>query len=271
MLLYNKRVMYSSRILRPGMYTIDQENKVVVDIVVPPPEAIIPGTGDEAADDNMAPGGSEHHKVTAEEQSKYLVSQAKAQGEQIVQDAIVEASAKRADILHKAGIEAEKLYENAKAQGYKDGMDSCQAEGNAIRAEANALKEQAIADRKHAEDTLEPEIFDIIMGVVDKLIGTSVAINPAIVVNLIKQGLASATITGDVIVYVSPQDLEHVQAHKDELLALTDGSVKLEVVKDLSLNPTDCVIETPFGSIDSSLGQQYEQLRADLTYIFNNR
>ena len=261
----------SRRVMKPGTYTIDQENRVVLDIVTPPSEAIIPGTGNVAADENMAEGGSEHHKVSAEEQSKYLVSQAKAQGEQIVQDAIIEGSTKRADIIKKAEAEAVQIHADAQDKGYKDGMDACAEEAQAIRAEAQQVLDSAYAERKAMEDSLEPEMVDIIMSITNKLIGDTIKLNPAVVINLIKQGLSASTITGDVIVYVSPQDFEQVLANKDELLTMTDGSVKLEIVKDLSLNPTDCVIETPFGNVDSSLGQQYDNLISDLTYILNQK
>jgi flagellar assembly protein FliH len=257
--------------MKPGTYTIDQENRVVLDIVTPPPEAIIPGTGNAEADENMATGGSEHHKVSAEEQSKFLVSQAKAQGEQIVQDAIIEGSNKRAEIIKKAEAEAIQIHADAQDKGYSDGMNACTEQANAIRAEAQQVLESAYAERKALEESLEPEMVSLVIDVIEKLIGDTIKLNPAAVVNLIKQGLSASTITGDVIVYVSPQDFEQVQANKEELLAMADGSVKLEIVKDLSLNPTDCVIETPFGNVDSSLGQQYENLKSDLMYILNQK
>jgi len=262
---------YNNRILKPGTYTIDQHNKVVVDIVTPPPEAIIPGTGNTDANEDMAPGSSEHHKISAEEQSKYLVSQAKAQGEQIVNDAIIEGSTKRAEIIRKAETDAIEICDNARKEGYQDGINSCNAEASEIIATAQKQLDDACAERKQMQENLEPEMVNLILDITKKLFGDIVKLNPAVVTNLIKQGLQSATITGDVIVYVSPQDFEQVQSRKDELLAMTDGSVKLDIVKDLSLNQSDCVIETPFGSIDSSLGQQFETLCADLTYILNNK
>jgi flagellar biosynthesis/type III secretory pathway protein FliH len=39
-------------------------------------------------------------------------------------------------------------------------------------------------------------------------------------------------------------------------------------VKDLSLNPTDCIIETPYGNIDCSLERQMQDLIENLYYIY---
>jgi flagellar assembly protein FliH len=150
-------------------------------------------------------------------------------------------------------------------------MERAQADGDLIREEAQQTLNDAIAERAAMQEALEPEIIEMIIGITEKLLGNIVEVNPAIIVNLVKQGFAAAAISGDVKVNVSAEDYDAVSKSKNELLALTDGASKVTVVKDLSLSPMDCVIETEFGNIDCSLGQQFESLKANLTYILNNK
>ena len=259
-------MLFSNRVLKVGTIEVDNENKVFINGVPPVDEAFDDSPSEE---DVQAKKAMDLKKI--ESKAKKIVARAEEQAEQILAEARVGANKERDSIISQAKTEAAALLVESKEKGYKDGMDSATQEGEAIKAEATKVLNEARATRQEMLDNLEPEVVQIILDVIEKLLVTSVNINPAVIVNLIKQGLESSTITGDVKIYVSAQDYESAMEQKDDILALTDGSVKLEIVKDLSLNPADCVIETPFGSIDSSLGQQYEALRENLIYILSNR
>jgi len=53
------------------------------------------------------------------------------------------------------------------------------------------------------------------------------------------------------------------------LLAAVEGGAEVEIVKDLSLGKAECIIETPYGSVDCSLEGQIEQMRESLMMILN--
>ena len=251
-----------NRVLKAGTVNVDQDNKVVIDAGQSSEQ--LSGTEDNKAYEP-------NKEAQAQSAAKRIIRQAEQQAEEIVSSARASSAQEQVVIRQNAEAEAARLLSESRDMGYKDGMNTATREGDAIKAEAQQVLESAIAERKAMQESLEPEIVELVIGITDKLLNKTMAINPAIITNLIKQGLTSAVITGDVIIYVSPQDLEQVLEHKDELMAHADGSVKLEIVKDLSLNPMDCVIETPFGDIDCSLGQQFESLKANLSYILNNK
>lgn len=254
---------FSNRILKVGTVAIDSDNRVVIDIG---PQA------EQGADDDVERLGREPlDTAAAEAKAGTIIHKAKRQAEQIINDARITATAEQSKIIQEAEAEAAKILSEVKDRAYNEGMAAATEEGEAIKAEAEQVLKRAEAARKAMHENLEPEMVNLVIDIIEKLLLDTVTLNPAVIVNLIKQGLSSATITGEVKVYVSEQDFKEATERKDELLALTDGSVKLELVKDLSLNPTDCVIETPFGSIDASLGQQYETLRENLTYLLETR
>jgi flagellar assembly protein FliH len=103
--------------------------------------------------------------------------------------------------------------------------------------------------------------------------GDAVEINPGVVTALIRAGFAGATLStkGEITVRVSAQDYEEVAAHKDEIMALVGGAAELSILQDMSLAPTDCLIDTPYGRIDCSLKPQYKALRENLVYLLSQK
>jgi flagellar assembly protein FliH len=241
---------------------MDRENKVVIDVSDPSLFESIDLLGDTELLE-------EEREITPEEQTARLLQAAHNEAEQIILDAQAAGIAEQAAMRNAAKSEINVAMEQAKEQGYQEGMTAATREGDAIRAQARQVLAEAQAERKSMQQNLEPEMVNLLIRILDKLVGNAVTLNPDIILALVKLGIQNATITGDVVVYVSPDDYETVAENKDTIMALTDGSVKLEITKDLSLNPMDCIIETPFGNIDCSLGQQLESLRANITYLLN--
>ena len=248
-----------NRIYKRGVLNVETESKYVIEVY---PQSELDDT-DEQSD-------PEKKEKDAQKSASRIIRHAERQAEEIKSNALKAAAEKQEAIKKNAEAEAAKIFSESRDMGYKKGMDVATDEGEAIKAEARQILADAKAEREEMQKNLEPEIVGMIIGITEKLLGNIAEVNPAIILNLIKQGFATASISGSVTVYVSADDYDLVVDKKEELMSLTDGSVKLEITKDLSLSPLDCVIETPMGDIDCSLGQQFESLRANLTYILNN-
>ncbi|MDR0273578.1 MAG: hypothetical protein LBI27_09715 [Clostridiales bacterium] len=249
------------QILKPAMVNLDTENKIVIETGSAPIVNIYDDDVTETVD----------IKRDAEKAAARIIRHAERQAEEIISNSRMAAIEEKELLLKSAQDETERVISEARDMGYKNGMDTATREGDALKAQAQQILDDAIAEREAMQNNLEPEIVEMIIGITEKLLGNIADVNPAIIVNLVKQGFASSQISGNITVHVSADDFEAVKKNKDELLAHTDGSVKLTITKDLSLSPLDCIIETPFGDIDCSLGQQFESLRANLTYILNNK
>jgi len=262
-------ILSCNKILKAATVKVDNDNKVVIDVSA---QLQYTPTDNDNLTDNNDESVVESNKIAQVNQTvAKKIRQAELQAEEIIANAKKIASEEQESIRATAETEAVRLMEEYRDIGYKEGMDLAISEGNTIKEEANEILKAAESEKKQMQENLEPEMVDLIIKITEKLLGNATNINPKVIINLIKQGLSSTVITGDVMIYVSADDLEQVQKHKEELMTLTDGSVNLEIVKDLSLNPMDCIIGTPFGDIDCSLGQQFESLRANLTYILNNK
>jgi flagellar assembly protein FliH len=249
----------NARVLKAHIVNIENDNKVLIETAF----------FDDAVDSEKSDGEWDEN-TTEEEQAESILINATRKSEAIIKDALDEAEGIVRAAEERAKKEAEVIIETARVMGHKEGIENAQEEAEAIRTQAQAVLERANNERIAAEESLEPDMLDLIVRIVAKLLDVTAAINPQVILNLIKQGLAGATVTGNITVYVSPHDYEIVTNNKEMIMSMADGSIKLDVVKDLSLNPLDCVIETPYGNIDCSLGQQFETLQTNLLYILSN-
>lgn len=255
-------MLSSKRVLKPSMVNLDIKNKIVIET----------GLLTTSADNNdPVQIDPEKREKDVQKSAAGIIRNAERQAEEIRSRARVESEHEKSAILKKTDIESAQVLAESRKQGYKEGMETATCEGNAIKAEARQVLEDAKAEHKKMQESLEPEIVSMIIAITEKLLGNITELCPAVILNLIKQGFAEATISGDVTVYVSAQDYEKVLENKYELMALAGGAVELQITKDLSLLPMDCVIETPFGNIDCSLNQQFKALRENLTFILTSR
>lgn len=219
---------------------------------------------------------------TEEAQLQAARSDADARKNKILREAsneaalITENARKKAEtMLVEAREESERLKRETLAEsrktGYEEGVSDGRDEGERLSAEARKLLADARATRKQLVDEFEPQMVALVTDIAKKLVGDAAAIKPGVILHLIKAGLDGATASDEISIKVSPDDYETVQEKKDELLKFVGGGVRLEIIRDLSLNKSDCIIETAYGFIDSSLGQQMESLKEDIYYMLEHR
>ena len=249
----------SSRILKAERIKVDEFNRVTIEV---------PAIEEES---NVSADAEDDAEAQAMNAAARIVNTAQMQANEILSRARMEALETQAKIEAETQAEAAKLLKETEESAYNQGMAKAKAEGDKIIAEANKILTDAKNQRQFLQETLEPDIVKLIIGISDKLIGNAKNLNPKTITYLVRQGFGIGQITGDIKILVSPDDFEMVVQSKDELLAFTDGSANLDIVKDLSLNPLDCVIETSMGHIDCSLDGQYSALKDNLTYLLQNR
>ncbi|MCL2752600.1 MAG: FliH/SctL family protein [Defluviitaleaceae bacterium] len=261
----------SKRVIKNYNVTLDAQNIAIIENVIE-----IDGAQTEYQNN---PSDYEHNQGDDEEKK----------AENIRQNAksIMENATKQADnILEMAKAESEKILEkarkdteqernniimNAEKEGYNVGYDNGYEEGNktaqGIIKNAKELKAQTEQERLDTIASLEPQMMQIVIQIIDKIAATNLRTNPSVILALIKQGFAEASYTGEVTLRVSKDDFDFVYANKDSILEFVEGGAHLEIVKDHSLNAADCLIETPFGVVDSSLTMQLDEIKQDIAQL----
>lgn len=194
----------------------------------------------------------------AENQANEIIENAKADADKIINDALNEAETLK-----------NQIFENARSDGYNDGINAAEEETRSLKSQAQQLLQEAIQEKERIIASSENDMLDVIINVSQKILFKTLNIDNNIILNLIRQGLSQTTITGDIFIKVSDEDYENVTQNKETFCDFSDSNASIEVVKDLSLQKGDCVIETPFGNIDCGLGQQFDGIKKSLYYILS--
>ena len=212
----------------------------------------------------------EEIRQNAERIASDIISKAREEAAKIEKRAWEEAEEIRAQAKIETEEERKIVFSTAETEGRDTGYNQGIEEAEAIKEEARNMLEETYKHREIAIIELEPEMVEFLSSVAQKLIGTAARINPQVILHLIREGLAMSAFTGDMSLRVSKDDYENVVAHREDLLELVEGGAELEIIRDLSLNCGDCVIETQYGVIDSSLNMQLEDVKENLSYILRN-
>ena len=263
-------IWLSRRIIKFHSVVVDAENKL-------PIQNSLDG---EDGDDLLQIRQSDDDSYDDDDDDFFDAEDAKREAKDAVENAtkkaggIIEAAREEADRLlaeNKSIIDAEsaKAMAKAKDEGYTMGFQQGLAEGNAAAQsqidEAKSLKDETIKECEATKARMEPHMVELISNILQKLALTTIRINPGVVLALVKQGLSQSNFSGDVTLRVSKEDFEHVVEKKDELMEYVKGGAGLEIVIDHSLGAADCLIETPFGVVDSSLAMQLEEIKQDVS------
>lgn len=204
------------------------------------------------------------------DEAALVLHKAKKEAEEILAEANKNAEMLIAEVRKKCEEEKSGIFDAAYVKGYEHGKEEGLQSAAELRAEAEGMAAEAEEYRRGIYEGMEGELVELIAGIAGKLTADTVRINPMVIVNLIKQGMAEATATGDINVRVSPEDYDTVLEHRESILPRQSGGSEIEIMRDASLAKSDCVIETSFGNIDLSIDRQFGELKQNLYYIYKN-
>ena len=189
-------------------------------------------------------------------QADVILEQTKAQGELLKEKIKQEAEEEKAVVL-----------EDARRAGYEEGRQKLLQEQAEMEA-AFAEKERQIEARYESKvRELEPMATEVITKLLEHLTGVCLESRKGIVTYLVTKALSEADRSNSFLIKVSKEDVEEVKGAADDLRALFEREVTLEVVQDALLKKGECMIETDSNIIDCSLGTQLEGLIEDIRLL----
>jgi flagellar assembly protein FliH len=191
-------------------------------------------------------------------------------------DAIVDRAAADAEaMLHEAQIRAMELIDAAQARvmkieadardrGHDDGVAagtaSANAEMSAMMQTMRELIESARAERREIIESAEPELVRLALAIAERVVHQHIAVEPAVVVDNVRQALTRLVAREIVTVRLNPADLEVIREHRDAIVASTDVE-HLRIVEDQRVDRGGVVIETESGTIDAKVATQLREAR----------
>ncbi len=193
----------------------------------------------------------------AKEEAETVLNQAKEEAQQMLSD---------------AKAQSEELFEQAKETGTQEGYEAgyaqikeeLETEYTKRQEELEQLKQRLMEEYNQKLQDLEPKLLDVILTVVERVFRIQFKDKKEILLYLIGNTIANIEGCKSFRIRVGNEQKSFLEYHKDEILDRIGHDMSIEIVSDLSLEGSQCIIETDTGIFDCSLGVQLENLIKDL-------
>lgn len=189
-----------------------------------------------------------------------------------IEEKYKEAELEAARIIAEAEEKAESIRMAAHEQGKKAGYDDGYASGLAQMVE----KEQELKDKEVQLDVqyqkkieeLEPQFIDALTGIYEYIFHVDLKEYREIIVHLIAGTVRKIEGSKEFIIHVSREDYPYVSMQKKQIQAsVTAPNASVEIIEDLTLAKSECMIETGGGIFDCGLGTELKELSAKLKLL----
>lgn len=204
-------------------------------------------------------------------QAQKIRDDARAESEKIVADTKLEAE-KLLEKVRKEGYDDG--YKEGKEQGIKDGKERIEDELADIVRQANDNAQKTIQDAKEqtAEYFIraEDDIVKVVMMAIEKILPQHFLDVPQVVLPVVREAINHVRDQKEIKIHVEPYSYDLILMARSEFQSMmTDGTAIVEVVSDEALKPGDCVIETPNGGVDARLSTQLDLMKKAVQSVLN--
>ena len=217
-----------------------------------------------------APAAAREH--TSAGQAESLIRQARQRADELV----VLAERERREVLSKALSEAAEAVEAEKEKGYQAGFESGAEEGYAEgyaegrregleRSEAvveegrKALAAAHEASRAYIGNT-QREIIELSVRIAETIVQKELQLDDSIIVGVAKAALADVRSRSQIVVRAGRREILVLQDRLEELRELCPNGV-FTLLRDGTVAPGGCVIETDVNTLDATVDKRLENIR----------
>ncbi|WP_054260245.1 FliH/SctL family protein [Propionispora sp. 2/2-37] len=196
--------------------------------------------------------------------------------EQQIQEKLLEAEKQAEIVISEAKKKAEQLCEQAqqegleqgKQQGYQEGLEQGRQAGlaemqeqiNTAAEKAGRMLEIAETETKMMVLDAERQIVDIIVAAMSKILAREIEENPMLVLPVVREALDRVRDQERVTIRVNPDDYDLVMQARRDLQSILGREEALSVLADQTISVGGCVIDTPYGTVDSRLDVRLEMV-----------
>ena len=193
----------------------------------------------------------------AREEAAELVANAKVQADTIVSEAVEQAENTRKNVI-----------EEARMQGYRDGINRANKEVEQLKAELAQKEQQIKAEYEAQMQSMEEDLVEVLTGIYEHIFNVEFSSQREVLVHLISATMRKSDSSRSFIIHVSKDDYPFVSMQKKQLMASAAGiNSNVEIIEDMTLARTECLIETDGGIFDCGLGTQLGELRKKLKLL----
>ena len=217
-------------------------------------------------------GCEETDPARLRQEAEELLEHARAEAEEILARAKTESERIRKEAEKQADARKEQILNQAREEGYRDGLVQAKAHEDAMEREYLEKRQELENEYQRQVDVLEPAFVDTITGVYEDIFHVELSSYREILGCLISDTIRRQEGSRKFMIHVSKDDYPYVNMQKKQLLAgAVAESADVDVVEDMSLRKNECMIETENGIFDCGLGTQLEELRRRLQLLSRSK
>ena len=201
------------------------------------------------------------------DEASVIKSDAQAQADEIIANAKSEAE----KIIQDAHLEEQKIKDDAKQDGFKQGHDDGYSAGESeIERLVERLRKMVEALMLRREEILketEQQIVELVILMTRKVVKIISETQKTAIMSNILAALKKVKSRGNVILHVNLEDLKLASANADEFIKRVENIQGIAVVEDSTVEKGGCVVETDFGAIDARISSQLSELEEKIMEI----
>ena len=221
---------------------------------------------------------AEDTEVAAEGEIPDMAASAEALANEYLNAAELEANARAQEMLDKARDEAAQILsdardeaederERARQEGFNEGAEEGKRSydekiAEKIREDDETLKrvlDEIYEERDRTYKELEDEVANLALDIVRKIIHPAEEAVGDIFTPLIKNALRQMSTDGKIVIRVGPAEYERFFESGAAVLELDSGvTVTATVLKDVSLESGDCIIDTEDVTVNAGMESQLQ-------------
>jgi flagellar assembly protein FliH len=173
-----------------------------------------------------------------------------------------------ADHLKKAETAIQKAFK----EGYKKGVEKGEKTGfeNATKEynrQMEAIENRLLSILKNIEDSRKELLLnshkfllELVVAIAQKVINTEISVNKEIILSVIKKALSFIVSRQDLILRVSPNDIETVISKKKHWASIAEHLDTISIKEDERISQGGCIIESNSGIADARLDIQLKEI-----------
>lgn len=185
-------------------------------------------------------------------------------------DAVARAKQVIQIIIRTAQADAKDILDQAYADGYKAGVEQATKSADALLHRLEAQIADVAEERAAQVRAIEEQVLMLCTESAEKIIRHEIRTDPNVVTRTIRLCLRRVRDRDEVTVRVSPSEVAHTRAMRDELLSSAEGIRGINIVDDRRVSAGGCIVESPSGDLDARIETQIEQLRRKVMDTFAN-
>ena len=151
-------------------------------------------------------------------------------------------------------------YEKGFAQGEKDGLELGQKRSEMMIGQLKNLLSEIEHQRIDLYEKYRKEMVQLVLSISKKVLHREVSIHEDSIVFTLQEAFKYVVDQRKVVVHLHPADYQLLLSHRERLAFFTEEMRGIQFVKNPAITRGSSLLETPFGDIDATLENQFDQI-----------